>query len=79
VTLIDPSGNSWDWFFVAMARCQKGEKDETHFWFDMAVAWTKQHDLDNPELLQFWTETGELLGRPGPGAAQDSAAAAAAA
>ena len=67
-------GQASDWFFVAMARRQKGDNNEAREWFDKAVAWTKEKDPKNAELLQFRKEAAELLGQPGP---NSSAAAAA--
>ena len=61
-------GNAADWFFLALAHWQKGEKDEARRWFDKAVAWTKEKDPKNPERRQFWKEAAELLGKPGPDA-----------
>jgi superkiller protein 3 len=61
-------GDASDWFFLAMAHWQKGEKDEARKWFDKAVAWTKEKDPKNSELRQFWAEAAELLGQPGPDA-----------
>ena len=55
-----------NWFFLAMARWQLGEKDQARKWFDKAVAWTKEKDPKNAELLQFWMEAAELLSQPGP-------------
>jgi hypothetical protein len=52
-----------------MALWQRGEKDRSRSFFDRAVAWTKKNDPKNAELLAFWREAAELLGRPGPGAA----------
>jgi eukaryotic-like serine/threonine-protein kinase len=60
---------AYDWFFQAMARWQKGDKDEARKWFDKAVGWTKEKEPKNAELLQFWSEAAELLGQPGPNAA----------
>ena len=62
-------GSAYDWFFVAMAHSQKGDKAEARKWFDKAVAWTKEKDPKNAELREFWAEAAELLGQPGPGAA----------
>ena len=59
-------GDAYNWFFQAMARWQKGDKDEARKWFDKAVVWTKANDPKNVELRQFWTEAAELLGQPGP-------------
>ena len=57
---------AYNWFFQAMVRWQKGDKDEARKWFDKAVAWTKEKDPKNKELLQFWREASELMGQPGP-------------
>jgi tetratricopeptide (TPR) repeat protein len=59
-------GSAWDWFLLAMALCQRAEKDEARKWFDKAVAWTKEKEPKNAELRQFWTEASELLGQPAP-------------
>ena len=56
-----------------MAYVQKGEKNEARKWFDKAVAWTKEKDPKNVELLQFWKEAAELLSQPGPTAASAGA------
>jgi serine/threonine-protein kinase len=56
------SGDANDWFFLAMAHWQKGNKDEARKWFDKAVAWTLEKDHKNEELHQFWNEAAELLG-----------------
>jgi serine/threonine protein kinase/Tfp pilus assembly protein PilF len=63
------TGNGWDWFLVAMVQGRKGDKDEARKWFDRAVDWTRRHDPDDPELLQFWSEAAELLGLASPHAA----------
>jgi eukaryotic-like serine/threonine-protein kinase len=55
-----------NWFFLAMAHARKGEKDQAVAWLDKAVAWTKEKDPKHPELLRFWSEAAQLLGRPGP-------------
>jgi tetratricopeptide (TPR) repeat protein len=57
-----------DWFFLAMAHWQQGDKDEARKWFDQAVARTKEKDPKNTDLRQFWMEAAELLRRPGPDA-----------
>jgi tetratricopeptide (TPR) repeat protein len=61
------AAHACDWFFMAMALGQKGEKDKARPWFDKAVAWTREKDPKNKEFLQFWAEAAELLGQPGPG------------
>jgi tetratricopeptide (TPR) repeat protein len=55
-----------NWFFLAMAHGQKGNKDEARKWFDKAVAWTKEKAPKNDEFRQFWREAAELLGQQGP-------------
>jgi hypothetical protein len=55
-----------DWFIMAMALAQKGDKVKAAPWFDKAVEWMKQKDAQNLNLRQFWAETAKLLGRPGP-------------
>jgi tetratricopeptide (TPR) repeat protein len=59
-------GNANDWFFQAMVRGHKGDKGQARKWFDRAVAWTRENDPKNKELLQFWSEAAEVLGQPGP-------------
>jgi eukaryotic-like serine/threonine-protein kinase len=61
-------GVAYDWFFQAMARSQRGDKDKARKWFDRAVVWTKEKDPQSAELRQFWAEASELLGQPGPAA-----------
>ena len=60
--------DAYNWFFLAMALWQRGEKDRSRLYFDRAVAWTKKNDPKNAELLAFWREAAGLLGRPGPDA-----------
>ena len=55
-------GNSWQWFFLAMAHWQLGEKDEARQWYDQAVEWMEQKQPDNDELRRFRAEAAELLG-----------------
>jgi hypothetical protein len=59
-----------NWFLMALASWQKGEKDKSRSWFDKAAraARTTEKHPNDAELRQLWTEAAELLGRPGPGA-----------
>ena len=66
---LSKGGTASDWFFMAMALWQKGDKDKARMWFDKAVAWTREKDPKNKELLQFWKEAGDILGQPVPQAA----------
>ncbi len=61
-------GNADDWFFLALARWQKGDTDEACKWFDKAVAWTKEKAPENVKLRRFWAEAAGLLGQPKPDA-----------
>jgi uncharacterized protein HemY len=55
-------GDSFDWFFLAMAHWQLGEKPQALTWYDKAVAWTEKDQPHNEELLRFRAEAAALLG-----------------
>jgi tetratricopeptide (TPR) repeat protein len=55
-------GDSFDWFFLAMAHWQLGEKDKAREWYDRAVQWMDKNQPSNEELHRFRTEAAELLG-----------------
>jgi tetratricopeptide (TPR) repeat protein len=55
-------GNSLDWFFLAMAHWQLGDKEEAHKWFDEGVQWMEKNAPKNEELRRFRGETEQLLG-----------------
>ncbi len=59
-------GNSYDFFFLAMAHYHLGHKDEARTWQAKAVEWMDTHKPKNPELLRFRAEAVELLGIPLP-------------
>jgi tetratricopeptide (TPR) repeat protein len=65
-------GDASDWFFLAMAHARKSEQDPARTWFDKAVSWTKDKDMKNKQLLQFWAEAAALLGQRGPSQAAPS-------
>jgi Flp pilus assembly protein TadD len=54
-------GNSFDWFFLAMAYRQLGETDKARKWFDQAVAWMDKNHPKNEELRRFRAEAAELM------------------
>jgi tetratricopeptide (TPR) repeat protein/serine/threonine protein kinase len=58
-------GDSWDWFFLAMAHQQLGRKQEARKWYDRASAWLDRRQPGNEELLRFQGEAAALLGIPG--------------
>jgi WD40 repeat protein/Tfp pilus assembly protein PilF len=53
--------DSFDWFFLAMAHWQLGEKDKAREWFERAVKWMDEHQPANEELRRFRTEAEELM------------------
>ncbi|MHC4550803.1 MAG: protein kinase domain-containing protein [Planctomycetota bacterium] len=54
-------GTAHDWFFVAMAKHQLGQKDARE-WYDKAVAWMDKNNPDDAELKRFRAEADEVLG-----------------
>jgi serine/threonine protein kinase/Flp pilus assembly protein TadD len=48
-TQLRPEGDAADFFFLAMAHAQMGDKGDAHQWYDRAVRWTERtgprHDL----------------------------------
>ena len=55
-------GDSFDWFFLAMAHWQLGHQDEARTWFDRAVEWMDKNSPRNEDLSRFRAEAEELLG-----------------
>jgi eukaryotic-like serine/threonine-protein kinase len=55
-------GNSSDWFFLAMAHWQLGDKEAASKWYDQAVVWMDKNQPKNEELRRFREEAAELLG-----------------
>jgi tetratricopeptide (TPR) repeat protein/sugar lactone lactonase YvrE len=62
-------GSSEDFFFLAMAHWQLGDKEQARTWYDRAVAWMEKNQPKNEELRRFRAEAAALLGLP-PAAAQ---------
>ncbi len=58
-------GDSFDWFFLAMAHWELGHKGEARSWYREAVQWMDKNKPDDDELTRFRTEAAELLGIPG--------------
>ena len=46
-------GDANDWFLLALALWQQGQKDRSRSFFNQAVTWTRKNDPKNAELLQF--------------------------
>jgi tetratricopeptide (TPR) repeat protein len=64
-------GDSCDWFFLAMAHWQLGNKDTAREWYEKAVEWAEKNAAANDELRRFRAEVAQLLGvkddkKPGP-------------
>jgi tetratricopeptide (TPR) repeat protein len=59
-------GTAYDWFFLSMAQWHLDHKEEARSWFDQAAAWTLANAPGDIQLLRFWAEAAELLGRKGP-------------
>ena len=54
-------GNSLEWFFLAMAHWQLGEKDHAREWYDRAVQWMDKNAPNDADLRRFRAEACELL------------------
>jgi tetratricopeptide (TPR) repeat protein len=57
-------GNSSDWFFLAMAHWQRGDREQARRWYAPAVLWMEQHRPKDEELRRFRAEAAGLLGLP---------------
>jgi eukaryotic-like serine/threonine-protein kinase len=55
-------GSPGDWFFLAMAHWQKGDKDKARLWYDKAVQWMEKNKSQDDELRGFRGEAAALLG-----------------
>jgi tetratricopeptide (TPR) repeat protein len=58
-----------DWFYLAMAYWQVGEKEEARRWYAKAVSWVKANPMDQREFLELSAEAARQLGiedPPGP-------------
>jgi superkiller protein 3 len=54
-------GDSFDWFFLAMAHWRLGDPDEARQWYDKAVSWMEEHQPKDEELARFRAEAETLL------------------
>src|SRR5271165_1010374 len=55
------AGDSFQWFLLAMAHWQLGNKDQARQWYDRAVEWMDKNKPENDELGRFRIEAGEML------------------
>jgi hypothetical protein len=58
-------GNSFDWFFLAMAYWRLGDHEKARTWFDRAVQWMNKHMAQDSQLRRFRAEAEAVLGRSG--------------
>jgi hypothetical protein len=65
-------GDAFDWFFMAMAHRQLGNKDEARKSYDKAVAWMEKNQPDNVDLRDFRVEAAQLLGLAEPPSSSSS-------
>ncbi|HEV3447663.1 MAG TPA: protein kinase, partial [Gemmataceae bacterium] len=54
-------GDSFDWFFLAMAHQCLGEHDQARTWFNRAVEWMNKYRPHDDELRRFRAEAEALL------------------
>jgi len=63
-------GDANDFFFLAMAHCRLGHKDQARTWYAKAVLWMDKHKPKDEDLSRYRAEAATLLGvkdRPAPG------------
>ena len=61
---LSKGGDSFDWFFLAMANWQLGNKELARQWYDRAIQWMDKNQSQDAELRRFRAEAGKLLGLP---------------
>jgi eukaryotic-like serine/threonine-protein kinase len=54
-------GDSFDWYFLAMAHWQLGEKDKARQRYEQAVQWREKNQPTNDELRRFQAEAAEVV------------------
>jgi hypothetical protein len=66
-TELGGGGTSFDYFFLAMAWWQQGDKQQAYQWYHRGNAWMEQHSPDHEVLARFHQEaTAMLRSRPIP-------------
>jgi uncharacterized protein HemY len=63
---LQKGGNSYDWFFLAMAYWQHGDKKQARQWYDRAVKGLEKQPQWTEDLRRFHAEAAELFGLPLP-------------
>jgi tetratricopeptide (TPR) repeat protein len=59
---LSQGGDSFAWFFLAMAQWQLGNKVAAREWYGKAVQWMERNAADSEELIRCRAEADELLG-----------------
>ena len=54
-------GDGNDWFFLAMAQWQLGDRPQARSWYDKAAPWMEKNQPKNKELTRFRAEAAALL------------------
>ena len=54
-------GDSNDWFFLAMAHWQLGNKPEARKWYGRALQWMEKNEPKSEELRRFRIAAEQLL------------------
>jgi tetratricopeptide (TPR) repeat protein len=54
-------GDGWEWFFLAMAHWQQGDRQQARVWFDRAVRWVEENKLPEASLRRFRAEAAALF------------------
>ena len=55
-------GDSFGWFFLAMAHWQLGDKEQARQWYDRGVRWMDRNQPRDEQLLRFRAEAAKLIG-----------------
>ena len=58
---LQQGGNAYQWFYVAMAHHQLGDKEAARTWFDRAVQWMEKGAPENEILRRSRLEAEEVL------------------
>ena len=54
-------GDSYDWFFLAMAHWQLGQLQEARKWFEQAVDWMEKNKPQDKDFLRYRAEATALM------------------
>jgi tetratricopeptide (TPR) repeat protein len=55
-------GDAGDFFFLAMAHWQLGNKDEARQWYDRSLKWISDHSSTDEKLIRFQGEAEATMG-----------------